>query len=78
MRMFALVTVDASNAAYSTERSLASQYRHVSRAVINALANIAANLQGESKSQSLFLFFFVRGFTVSFIMMENGKRPANE
>ncbi|XP_026685161.1 phosphatidylinositol 4-kinase alpha [Diaphorina citri] len=53
MRMFALVTVDASNAAYNTERSLASQYRHVSRAVINALANIAANLQGENEMHEL-------------------------
>uniref|UniRef100_A0A8D8UEF4 1-phosphatidylinositol 4-kinase n=1 Tax=Cacopsylla melanoneura TaxID=428564 RepID=A0A8D8UEF4_9HEMI len=53
MRLFSMVTVEASNAAYSTERSLASQYRHVSRAVINALANIAANLQGENEMHEL-------------------------
>ncbi|XP_077290371.1 phosphatidylinositol 4-kinase III alpha isoform X2 [Arctopsyche grandis] len=49
MRMFTVITVEAGSAAYgaggaSDERK---QYRHVSGAVINALANIAANIPGE-------------------------------
>ncbi|KAG8287986.1 phosphatidylinositol 4-kinase alpha [Homalodisca vitripennis] len=51
MRMFVTITVEASNAAYSNDRT--NQYRHVSAAVINALANIAANLQGETEMNEL-------------------------
>lgn len=51
MRMFVMITVEASNAAYSNDRT--NQYRHVSGAVINALANIAANLQGDSEMNEL-------------------------
>lgn len=51
MRMFVTITVEASNAAYSNDRT--NQYRHVSGAVINALANIAANLQGETEMNEL-------------------------
>lgn len=51
MRMFVMITVEASNAAYSNDRT--NQYRHVSGAVINALANIAANLQGDNEMNEL-------------------------
>ncbi|KAJ4431264.1 hypothetical protein ANN_19861 [Periplaneta americana] len=55
MRMFTMITVEASNAAYSQSATddRKSQYRHVSGAVVNALANIAANLQGEAEMNEL-------------------------
>lgn len=55
MRMFTTITVEASNAAYSQSAAedRKSQYRHVSGAVVNALANIAAHLQGEAEMNDL-------------------------
>ncbi|KAK7873127.1 hypothetical protein R5R35_006354 [Gryllus longicercus] len=55
MRMFTMITVEASNAAYSQSATddRKNQYRHVSGAVVNALANIAANLQGEAGMHEL-------------------------
>nr|CAD7570756.1 unnamed protein product [Timema californicum] len=55
MRMFTMITVEASNAAYSSTATddRKNQYRHVSGAVVNALANIAANLQGEADLNDL-------------------------
>ncbi|XP_063216675.1 phosphatidylinositol 4-kinase alpha isoform X2 [Bacillus rossius redtenbacheri] len=55
MRMFTMITVEASNAAYnpSATDDRKNQYRHVSGAVVNALANIAANLQGEADLNDL-------------------------
>ncbi|XP_049538873.1 phosphatidylinositol 4-kinase alpha isoform X1 [Anopheles darlingi] len=50
MKMFSRVTVQAASLAYSTnpEQSVyRKSYHHVSDAVVNALANIAANIQGE-------------------------------
>ncbi|KPJ11646.1 Phosphatidylinositol 4-kinase alpha [Papilio machaon] len=45
MRMFTVITVEAASAAYhhTDDRK---QYRHVSGAVLNALANVAANARG--------------------------------
>ena len=53
--MFTMITVEASNAAYSssTTDDRKNQYRHVSGAVVNALANIAAKLQGEAALNEL-------------------------
>ncbi|XP_073997967.1 phosphatidylinositol 4-kinase III alpha isoform X1 [Rhodnius prolixus] len=51
MRMFVQITVEASNAAYTNDKT--NQYKHVSGAVINALANIAANIQGEHEMSEL-------------------------
>ncbi|XP_068623293.1 phosphatidylinositol 4-kinase alpha [Battus philenor] len=47
MRMFTVITVEAASAAYhhTDDRK---QYRHVSGAVLNALANVAANARGTS------------------------------
>jgi len=55
MRMFTTITVEAGNAAYSQSATddRKSQYRHVSGAVVNALANIAAHLQGEAEMNDL-------------------------
>ncbi|XP_058838895.1 phosphatidylinositol 4-kinase alpha isoform X1 [Topomyia yanbarensis] len=50
MKMFSRVTVQAASLAYSAnpEQSVyRKSYHHVSDAVVNALANIAANIQGE-------------------------------
>ncbi|XP_015519648.1 phosphatidylinositol 4-kinase alpha isoform X1 [Neodiprion lecontei] len=52
MRMFTTITVESGSAAYTTNDER-KQYRHVSGAVINALANIAANLKGESELNDL-------------------------
>lgn len=49
--MFKEITVEASSAAYMDGKN--NQYRHVSGAVVNALANIAANLQGEANMNEL-------------------------
>ncbi|CAH1390658.1 unnamed protein product [Nezara viridula] len=51
MRMFVQITVEASNAAYTNDKT--NQYKHVSGGVINALANIAANIQGETEMGEL-------------------------
>lgn len=48
MKMFTRVTVQAASQAYSTNPEQRKQYQHVSDAVINALGNIAANMQGET------------------------------
>ncbi|CAH0713580.1 unnamed protein product, partial [Brenthis ino] len=45
MRMFTVITVEAASAAYQHTDDR-KQYRHVSGAVLNALANIAANVRG--------------------------------
>nr|XP_022907836.1 phosphatidylinositol 4-kinase alpha [Onthophagus taurus] len=48
MKMFNMIAVDSSNAAYGNNPNDKAQYGHVSRAVINAFANIAANIKPES------------------------------
>ncbi|KAK9874265.1 hypothetical protein WA026_002618 [Henosepilachna vigintioctopunctata] len=53
MKMFTMITVESSSAAYGHTGSEKAQYRHVSRPVINALANIAANIQGEQQMNEL-------------------------
>ncbi|KAL3270935.1 hypothetical protein HHI36_021440 [Cryptolaemus montrouzieri] len=53
MKMFTMITVESSSAAYGHAGSEKAQYRHVSRPVINALANIAANIQGEQQMNEL-------------------------
>ncbi|XP_048482102.1 phosphatidylinositol 4-kinase alpha [Plutella xylostella] len=45
LRMFTVITVEAASAAYHHTDDT-KQYRHVSGAVLNALANIAANVRG--------------------------------
>ncbi|CAH0558143.1 unnamed protein product [Brassicogethes aeneus] len=52
MKIFTMITVDSASAAYNTTNDKA-QYRHVSRPVINALANIANNIQGEQQMNEL-------------------------
>lgn len=47
MRMFTVITVEAASAVY-VHTDDRKQYRHVSGAVLNALANIAANVRGTS------------------------------
>ncbi|XP_060518279.1 phosphatidylinositol 4-kinase alpha [Cylas formicarius] len=53
MKMFTMITVESSSAAYGSGTNDRAQYRHVSRAVINALANIADNIQGEQHMHEL-------------------------
>lgn len=53
MKMFSRVTVQAASQAYSTNPDQRKQYQHVSDAVINALGNIAANIQGEAQMTDL-------------------------
>ncbi|XP_017786237.1 PREDICTED: phosphatidylinositol 4-kinase alpha isoform X2 [Nicrophorus vespilloides] len=48
MKMFTMITVESSNTTYCNLTDDKTQYINVSRAVINALANIAANIQAES------------------------------
>lgn len=50
MKMFTMITVENSSAAYSSQRT---DYRLVAAAVINALANIAANLPSDQLSNLL-------------------------
>lgn len=55
MKMFAMITVESSSA-YNVGSSVEDRkqgYRHVSLAVMNALANVAANLEGEEDQHEL-------------------------
>ncbi|CAH1183299.1 unnamed protein product [Phaedon cochleariae] len=49
MKMFTMITVESGSTAYGSNVNDKAQYRHVSRPVMNALANIADNLQGEAQ-----------------------------
>lgn len=54
MKMFTMITVESSSAYNVGSVDDRKQgYRHVSLAVINALANVAANLEGEAEQQEL-------------------------
>ncbi|CAH1104235.1 unnamed protein product [Psylliodes chrysocephalus] len=53
MKMFTMITVESGSAAYGNVTNDKAQYRHVSRPVINALANIADNIQGETQMNEL-------------------------
>ncbi|KAJ8960815.1 hypothetical protein NQ318_020111 [Aromia moschata] len=53
MKMFTMITVESGSTAYGKAVNDKAQYRHVSRAVINALANIADNVQGEQQMNEL-------------------------
>lgn len=53
MKMFSRVTVQSASQTYSTNSEERKQYHHVSDAVVNALGNIAANIQGESEMLDL-------------------------
>lgn len=53
MKMFTMITVESSSAAYGNHGNDRAQYRHVSRSVINALANVAANIEGEVQMNEL-------------------------
>ncbi|CAG9769001.1 unnamed protein product [Ceutorhynchus assimilis] len=52
MKMFTMITVESGSSTYGNASDKA-QYRHVSRSVINALANIADNIQGEQQMNEL-------------------------
>lgn len=52
MKMFTMITVESSSVAYGNNTDK-GQYRHVSQPVINALANIADNIQGEQQMNEL-------------------------
>lgn len=59
MRMFTSITVEDSSTAYSSgvgvdgQQPVKNQYRHVSQAVLNALANVANGIQGENEMNDL-------------------------
>jgi hypothetical protein len=56
MRMFTSITVEDSSTVYGQQGqqpAQLSQYRHVSQAVLNALANVTSGVQGESEMNEL-------------------------
>ncbi|XP_025837646.1 phosphatidylinositol 4-kinase alpha [Agrilus planipennis] len=53
MKMFTMITVESSSATYGSDSDEKKKYIHVSKAVINALANIAANIRGEVHTNEL-------------------------
>ena len=60
MRMFTSITVEDSSQVYTTESAggtatekKPNQYRHVSKSVLNALANVASGIQGENEMNEL-------------------------
>ncbi|XP_031331988.1 phosphatidylinositol 4-kinase alpha isoform X2 [Photinus pyralis] len=55
MKLFTMITVESSNSAYGNVADDKKQYRHVSLPVVNALANIAANIQGEHQMNELLM-----------------------
>ena len=56
MKMFTSITVEDCSTVYSnsgeTDKTK-NQYRHVSQAVLNALANVANGIQGENETNEL-------------------------
>lgn len=52
MKLFKTATVEDSNTVYATGASK-GKYRHVSQAVLNALANVANGIQGEASMDYL-------------------------
>lgn len=55
MKMFSSVIVHSASLAYNSQSEQAKNYNQVSDAVINALGNIAANIQGESDMLDLLI-----------------------
>lgn len=53
MKMFSRVTVQSASQAYASNPDTRKQIHHVSDSVVNALGNIAANIQGESEMLDL-------------------------
>ncbi|XP_026849117.1 phosphatidylinositol 4-kinase alpha isoform X2 [Drosophila persimilis] len=53
MKMFSRVTVQSASLAYTSDPEHRKQFHHVSDAVVNALGNIAANIQGDSEMLEL-------------------------
>ena len=59
MRMFTSITVEDCSTVYSAQAGgditdkTKNQYRHVSQAVLNALANVANGIQGENETNDL-------------------------
>lgn len=53
MKMFSSVIVQSASQAYTTSAEQRKQIHYVSDAVVNALGNIAANIQGESEMLDL-------------------------
>ena len=58
--MFTSITVEDSSTVYSPavgsgepDQKSQNRYRHVSQAVLNALANVANGIQGENETQEL-------------------------
>lgn len=55
MKMFSRVIVQAASLAYRSNLDQRKQYQNLSDAVVNALGNIAANIQGESEMLELLI-----------------------
>lgn len=55
MKMFSRVIVQSASLAYNSDHEKRRQYQYVSDAVINALGNIAANIQGETETLELLI-----------------------
>ncbi|BFG00115.1 phosphatidylinositol 4-kinase alpha [Drosophila madeirensis] len=53
MKMFSRVTVQSASLAYTSDPEHRKQFHHVSDAVVNALGNIAANIQGDAEMLEL-------------------------
>ncbi|XP_017062942.1 phosphatidylinositol 4-kinase alpha isoform X1 [Drosophila eugracilis] len=53
MKMFSRVTVQSASLAYTSDPEHRKQFHHVSDAVVNALGNIAANIQGDAEMLDL-------------------------
>ncbi|XP_001355556.2 phosphatidylinositol 4-kinase alpha isoform X2 [Drosophila pseudoobscura] len=53
MKMFSRVTVQSASLAYTSDPEHRKKFHHVSDAVVNALGNIAANIQGDSEMLEL-------------------------
>uniref|UniRef100_A0A336N515 CSON006612 protein n=1 Tax=Culicoides sonorensis TaxID=179676 RepID=A0A336N515_CULSO len=55
MKMFSTVIVQSASLAFNTHSNQSKQYNQISNAVINALGNIAANIQGEADMLDLLI-----------------------
>ena len=78
MKLFSETTVEASHAVYSSKDSRRLEYSHVSGAIINALANIAANMIDTTENKARMADLLVKLLELFINLGLEGKRTLDK